>query len=374
MKKTTAKKNAPKSTPKKAAVRKAARPVAKPKAKAPAGVKKPSRKVGVPDMAKAAPKMTRANMDDATKAVLAANTRENAKLVRESTIGLRLVTRRFNNERKADLAQTKHDGTDSKMLALTKTLLDSPELKAIAAFDLGCQIWLASSGLPSYLMASLYRIPIAKVRTIFDELKTKETQRKELVAKFLDRYEELTKEAAALLGPQWKASDYPPVAEVERKFRFEFFFMEIDSVPDTLSTIDAAIYDEAVKNTEKKLSQVVDDIRLGLTESFQEIIDHMASRLASGDDGKPKIFRDSLINNLTEFFAEYPLRNVTGRFELDALVEKAKKVVAGVDPDMLRNDLDLRARVAANIQQIKAAVDSSVVTRTRAISFSSEDL
>jgi hypothetical protein len=321
------------------------------------------------------PPMTKDTADTRTKEILAAKTKTpDVAVVKGATIGMRLVTRRFNNEKKADLSKVQ-TAAEKKMLKMEKSLLDSPELKAISAFDLACQIWLSSAALPSYLMAGLYRIPIAKVRAIYDGLVERETQRKQLVEAFLDRYAALKQEAAALLADQYDPADYPKLEVVASKFKFEYFFMDIDEVPDQLKSIDAAIYGEAVKKTEAKLAQVVSDIRLGMSEAFSEVIAHMAERLQTGPDGKPKVFRDSLVTNLTEFFEDFPLRNVTNDEGLTALVQKAKAVMAGITPDDLRDaDGGVRAKVAKSISQIKTAVDAMVVERTRAISFSATDL
>jgi hypothetical protein len=321
------------------------------------------------------PPMTKDTADARTKEILAAKTRPvDVQVVKGATIGMRLVTRRFNNEKKADLSKVQ-TAAEKKMLKMEKSLLDSPELKAISAFDLACQIWLSSAALPSYLMSGLYRIPVAKVRAIYDGLVERERMRGELVSAFLERYTALKQEAAALLADQYDPADYPKIDVVASKFKFEYFFMDIDEVPDQLKSIDAAIYGEAVRKTEAKLAQVVADIRLGMSEAFSEVIAHMAERLQTGPDGKPKVFRDSLVNNLTEFFEDFPLRNVTNDEGLTALVQKAKAVMAGITPDDLRDaEGGVRAKVAKNIAQIKSAVDAMVVERTRAISFSSTDL
>jgi hypothetical protein len=96
----------------------------------------------------------------------------------------------------------------------------------------------------------------------------------------------------------------------------------------------------------------------------------MQERLAPGEDGRPKAFRDSLVSNLAEFLDGFSLRNLTNDRQCEALVERLRKLLTGVDADDLRTSDTLRARVAAGIDKVKAKLDPLVVERgSRDISF-----
>lgn len=47
----------------------------------------------------------------------------------------------------------------------------------------------------------------------------------------------------------------------------------------------------------------------------------MVDRLSNGDDGKPKILRNGMIDNLTEFFATFEERNLFNDDELREMIE-----------------------------------------------------
>ena len=41
------------------------------------------------------------------------------------------------------------------------------------------------------------------------------------------------------------------------------------------------------------------------TAELAKLVSHLTERLSGQDDGKPKVFRDSMIENLTEFFGRF---------------------------------------------------------------------
>ena len=55
-------------------------------------------------------------------------------------------------------------------------------------------------------------------------------------------------------------------------------------------------------------------------------------RLSGQTDGKPKVFRDSAIENLAQFFERFRELNVRSNEQLDELVSHCQHVVAGVEP------------------------------------------
>ena len=62
----------------------------------------------------------------------------------------------------------------------------------------------------------------------------------------------------------------------------------------------------------------------------------MCERLTGRQDGQPKVFRDSCIANFTEFFDRFRRLNVRSNPELDALVDQARQVITGIEPQQLR--------------------------------------
>ena len=85
--------------------------------------------------------------------------------------------------------------------------------------------------------------------------------------------------------------------------------------------------------------------------------------LTVGEGEKPKVFRDSLIGNIQDFIGTFNSRNLMNDAELAALVEKAKGVLVGAEPEKLRKNQDTRAAIAAKFAEIKANLDGMITTR-----------
>ena len=78
-----------------------------------------------------------------------------------------------------------------------------------------------------------------------------------------------------------------------------------------------------------------------------------------------KVFRDSAVNNLAEFFQRFRQLNVRSNDHLDQLVAQCQSVVRGVEPQSLRDNQGLRQQVATELSQVENVLDSLLVDRPR---------
>ena len=101
-------------------------------------------------------------------------------------------------------------------------------------------------------------------------------------------------------------------------------------------------------------------------EEFARLVEHLTERIGGvGEDGQPKVFRDSAVNNLAEFFSRVRELNVRSNEQLDELVERAQRAVRGVGAQDLRDSQGLRQRVATQLAQVQSALDGMLVERPR---------
>ncbi len=82
-------------------------------------------------------------------------------------------------------------------------------------------------------------------------------------------------------------------------------------------------------------------------------------------DGKPKIFRDSAVENLSEFFERFRRLNVRSNAELEELVAQCDQVVQGVEPQSLRDNQGLRRAIAHELSKVQTSLDGLLVSRPR---------
>ena len=116
----------------------------------------------------------------------------------------------------------------------------------------------------------------------------------------------------------------------------------------------AARFDEAVRLAEE-----------AFTAELSGLVGHLQERLSGQVDGKPKVFRDSAVSNLREFFERFRTLNVRSSDELDHLVEQAQQIVQGVDPQALRERRPLREQLAGQLAIVQTSLDALLIDRPR---------
>jgi hypothetical protein len=94
-------------------------------------------------------------------------------------------------------------------------------------------------------------------------------------------------------------------------------------------------------------------------------VSHLTERISGNEDGKPKIFRDSAVENLTEFFERFRTLNVRSNEELDEMVDRCQQVVRGIEPQTLRDNSVLRSSVATELNEVQTVLDDLLVDRPR---------
>ena len=88
-------------------------------------------------------------------------------------------------------------------------------------------------------------------------------------------------------------------------------------------------------------------------------------RLTWLQDGPPKVYGDSCIGDLTKLLDRSRWLNVLSSADRDALVDQARQVITGIEPQQLRDSVRLRAMVANDFTRIEQAVGELLVDRPR---------
>ncbi len=109
------------------------------------------------------------------------------------------------------------------------------------------------------------------------------------------------------------------------------------------------------------MAQASSEIQQVLRETMAGLVQHMADRLQTSEDGKPLRFKNSTVSNLVEFLANFEFRNVTDDTELQNLVAQARQMLQGVDAEDLRSTGELRTKVQQGMTNLAAQLDTLVV-------------
>ena len=272
------------------------------------------------------------------------------------------VTRSLTADQMASLV----DGSevDSKMIRASKRLLDSahPTMKLLANIRNRMLGTWRGLTLP-FVEAGVRLIP----RQLVGEFEARMSMLKDELASAVDELEQewprLKEAAAARLGAFYNPDDYPD--NLEELFVVSWSYPET-SVPSYLMAIDASVYRREAARVAEKFEQAVELAEQGFVEEFNKLVSHLTERLTDSDGG-PKIFRDSSLESLREFFGRFGQMRLGGKAEeqLEQLVAQAQRIVSGVAPQDLRDSSNLRQNVAQNLSRVSAELEGMLVSRPR---------
>ena len=177
-----------------------------------------------------------------------------------------------------------------------------------------------------------------------------------------EQFETLKSAAQERLGSLYDPADYPP--HLDGLFAVEWEFPSVEP-PDYLQRLNPQLFQQERQRIAARFDEAVRLAEEAFASEFAALVDHLVERLGGGVDGKPKVFRDSAVQNLTEFFERFRRLNVRSSAELDALVEEARRLVQGVSPQQLRDSDSLRQQIAGDMARVRERVEGLITDAPR---------
>lgn len=254
-------------------------------------------------------------------------------------------------------------GAEGNYLSAGKKLFDTghPAFRAVTAVrHRAVSLW---RGMTLPYPESGIRLIRQEDVSVFDVQMT--TLRAELVqaVQGLDEhFLELQSAARQRLGRLYSSDDYP--ASLLGLFELEYDFPSVEP-PEYLRQLSPALYEQEKARVSGRFDEAVRLAEEAFTSELAKLVSHLTERISGQEDGKPKIFRDSAVVNLTEFFQRFQQLNVRSSEQLDQLVAQARQIVRGVEPQQLRDSGSLRQHVATQLAGVQSVLDGLLVDRPR---------
>lgn len=161
------------------------------------------------------------------------------------------------------------------------------------------------------------------------------------------------------LGNAFSEGNYPP--DLSELFAVEWSFPALTPARG----LPPAVMEMQRKLFEAKLDEAVKLTHDSFMLEFKELVDHLQDKLTPGQDGGKKVFRDSAVKNLTEFFDRFKQLNPGDCDQLEKLVAEGEELLAGVGPDELRKGNVLREEIKNGLGRIGQALTPLVVLKPR---------
>lgn len=286
--------------------------------------------------------------------------------IQNKAVGYSLAIQRPGTSRKvsSDLIEVREDPTVEKSrLKMTKKILICPAFDAVCSADNAIRMYINRLALPSFLRKGVYALPIGLMERVDEAVQNYVKNREELVEAFLAVYPAQIEQAEEDLGRLFDPDDYASADDLRRSFRVSVRYIDF-GLPRGMDSISKTIFDREREKTEDAWKDALAEMRQVLRTALADLVDHMVERLSGKTaKGKPKVFRDTLVTNLGEFLDTFAPRNIADDQELSSLVEKCKAVLSGKTPGDLRKNANVRATVAASMNEVKTKLDTMVKDR-----------
>ena len=252
---------------------------------------------------------------------------------------------------------------DRELLSASKLILDlkHPAYRAVAAVRSEASGYWRTVTLP-FPDAGIRLLPQNSLGMFASTMQTYRERLQESARELSSQYDTIKSEAQRRLGTLFNASDYPTT--LDGLFDLEVSYPTIDP-PNYLMALHPDVYQAEQARVRERFESAVELAEQAFATELQRLTAHLAERLTGLHDGQPKVFRDSAVENLREFFERFRRLNIRSSPELDMLVEEAQQVITGIEPQQLRDSVRLRQMVARDFEQIQASVGGMLVDRPR---------
>jgi len=267
----------------------------------------------------------------------------------------------LTREQKSEAADT--FGAEGAFLSAGKKLIDTahPAFKAVTSVrGKILSLWKAES-LP-FPEPGIRLIRQDRIDSFNNRMQELREELEEAVWRLDEHFAELKSAARDRLGRLFNAADYPE--SLREMFAVTWDFPSVEP-PPYLQQLNPELYQQECQRVQQRFDEAIRLAEEAFTAELAKLVSHLTERLAGQDDGKPKVFRDSMLENLTEFFSRFRQLNVRSNEQLDSLVADAQRIIRGVDPQDLRDNAGLRQHVATEMSRVQSVLDGLLVDRPR---------
>ena len=254
-------------------------------------------------------------------------------------------------------------GAEDRFLSAAKKLLDTthPAFKAVTAVRSRLQSYWKGVSLP-FPEPGVRLVRRDQIEAFAGQMRQFQEELAEAVDNLNGHYGDLRATAQQNLGHLYNPADYPQ--SLIGLFSVEFDFPSVEP-PNYLQHLNPELYEQECARVQRRFDEAICLAEDAFIAELSKLVSHLTERLAGQEDGKPKIFRNSAMENLTDFFTRFRQLNVRSNEQLDALVEDAQRIVGGVEPQTLRDDAGLRQKVATELSRVQSVLDGLLVDRPR---------
>ena len=155
-------------------------------------------------------------------------------------------------------------------------------------------------------------------------------------ARFIEDYDDYVGQARLDLGKLFRIEDYPSKDALQDKFSIRYRITPVPDADHFIAKLASDDTDRVKRDIERHIEEQLHDAVGDLYRRLAEAVERVSERLEEDENGKPLVFRDTMISNIRDLVDVVPRLNIFGDDRLARLCEQVKDRIAGVEPDSLR--------------------------------------
>ena len=178
-----------------------------------------------------------------------------------------------------------------------------------------------------------------------------------LVDAFLDKYDTLVAAAAFQLGTLFDRDEYPARDQVARKFSMDTSFTPLPASGDFRLDIESSVQQELINQYEARAQAQLAQANQDSWTRLHTALTKMSDRLTVDEDGKKRVFHDTLVTNAEELCDLLTVMNITNDPDLERARCRLVDALTGVTPKELREEDSTRLETKRKVDAILGSFD-----------------
>ena len=152
-------------------------------------------------------------------------------------------------------------------------------------------------------------------------------------ARFIEDYDDYVDQARLDLGRLFRLEDYPGTEALQGKFAIRYRIVPVPDARHFMADLAQGETERVRRDIEQQVRTRLNDAQRDLYRRLGEAVERVGERLREDENGKPLVFRDSLIENIRELVDVVPRLNIFADDDLAMLCREVKDKLAGIEPD-----------------------------------------
>jgi len=264
--------------------------------------------------------------------------------------------RKLDKRASQDVTASNH--ADKGVANVHKKLLgDCAELDAVQKFTANARNVHYACTMP-WSDTGLRLLPTTQYFKYHGEMTALQGEYQRLVTAFLDAYSWEIQNSQLKLGDLFNPDEYPTTDALTGKFRFMVNYMPLPDAGDWRVSIgnetEQALRSQYEGYYATQLQAAMGDV----WRRAHEALTKMSERLDYADDMTKKVFRDSLVSNVTDIIELLGACNVTNDPVMTQAQRDLDDAMRGITPDALRDDPYLRAETRRKVNEVRRVIDN----------------